>query len=80
VSKDCKAGGSTGQQRHTDKKCQEMAKNLKTDKDRTFLERSVEDLNCQEDFGKLANCNFWDAKVRVRDGFMVEVKSALFIS
>jgi hypothetical protein len=68
---------STGQQRHSDKEHREMAKNLKIDKDQTFYETIVGGLNRQEDSGKLANDNFWDTQVRVKDGFMAKAKLAL---
>jgi hypothetical protein len=54
-----------------------MAKNLHIDKDQTFSETTVEELNPQEDSDKLANCNFWDTQVRVKDGFMAKAKFAL---
>jgi hypothetical protein len=60
---------STRQQRHSNKEHREMAKNLNIDKD--------QELNPQEDSDKLANYNFWDTQVRVKDAFMAKAKFAL---
>ena len=66
-----------GEDTPTSKEYQEMANDLKIDKDETFSEITVEELNGQEDLNKLANYNFWDTQMRVRDGFIVQVKLGL---
>jgi hypothetical protein len=68
---------STRRQRHSNKEHREMAKNLKIDKDQTFSETTVGELNRQEDSNKLTNYNFWDTQVRAKDGFMAKAKLAL---